>query len=1036
MSGLTLEIAAGQTTSQGTVTITAVNNDEASGDATVRVAATAANEQGVTAPEPVDLVIEDDDTATPVIVVAREGLKEITEGEPARFQISADPAPTEPITVPLRFEGDDYLLADQDFPESVTLSAIMNVFFVFVDTDDDDVDEPNGSVTATAVEGDGYVVNERSQATVQVEDDDLAPTASLILDPPAIPENEGVANVKAELSHPSSASTSLTVTALAVAPATADDFTVSGLTLEIAAGQTTSQGTVTITAVNNDEASGDATVRVAATAANDQGVTAPDTVDLVIEDDDRIPVVSIANDLSSIDAVAEGTAIQIDFIASFKPLEDLTLNLRLSGADHFLGDTPQDRMRFPAGSTSATTYISTIDDTQEETSQLLRVELIEGTGYTVGTVSRFFAHIIDDDGSSALATPEPIEVTPRNQRLKLSWPRVSGALKYLVRYRRMDEPVPNPWLWDTTVTNERHTLRDLENGVTYVVQVRAGSNIAFSHIAEATGTPAGVGQPATKKHIESVTQTPPAVVGVFSGISLEVEASTTVEVAPYFTGDSLTYSAVAMYEDVAAATVTRGLLTVTGRMKGETTITLTAYNDAGEASHNAPVTVTADTMEKRVYESVLSAMGRGMLSGVMMTLGDRFSTGGHDRHKLSLAGRRVVGLDSGLLALIGVSGHHIPSHWNESIRQDTAVKVDMLRNSSFNYTMHGGRPATTKGSRTASSNHSLAFWGTGNVQSFRATPASSRFDGQMRAAFVGVDISKPSWITGLSVSRNVGTSTYSSQVGQGRMRTLLTSAYPYFFWKSVTHPIEAWSILGVGRGTVSVGGLSGRLSMRMGMLGFRTQWTRFQGTNLNVVGHVGLMKLLASSEGKSTLDGLDADVRSVRLGIEGTNSSLRVGGLRLTPFAQVAGRYDGGDGVTGRGLEVAGGLRLAIGRLGIEARGRMLAVHTASGYEEKGLAVIAFVRPEAGRGGLSVSISPRWGSETRNVDLTWREDRDIVQGERPPDEAGTVRAHIGYGMVYPTMNGLVVTPFCEMDLSAADHRRMRVGTRLGSLQVT
>ena len=60
---------------------------------------------------------------------------------------------------------------------------------------------------------------------VSTTDDDAAPAVTLALTPPSIAEAGGVSTVTATLSHPSSAATTVTVSAAPVAPAVAGDFT-------------------------------------------------------------------------------------------------------------------------------------------------------------------------------------------------------------------------------------------------------------------------------------------------------------------------------------------------------------------------------------------------------------------------------------------------------------------------------------------------------------------------------------------------------------------------------------------------------------------------------------------------------------------------------------------------------------------------------------------------------------------------------------------------------------------------------------------
>ena len=149
----------------------------------------------------------------------------------------------------------------------------------------------DGDVTWTvrlaSSSGDTGYNNLSDDVPVTTTDDDEAPTVTLVLMPSSISENAEVSTVSATLSHPSSAITTITVSATPVSPATASDFTLSSAdTLIIAATATTSTGTVTITAVDNDDRADDKTVSVSATANNAQGITAPAPVTLTLTDDE------------------------------------------------------------------------------------------------------------------------------------------------------------------------------------------------------------------------------------------------------------------------------------------------------------------------------------------------------------------------------------------------------------------------------------------------------------------------------------------------------------------------------------------------------------------------------------------------------------------------------------------------------------------------------------------------------------------------------------------------------------------------------
>ena len=108
---------------------------------------------------------------------------------------------------------------------------------------------------------------------------------SLTLSPSSISENGGISRITATLDTPSSTLTRIMVSATAVSPAVATDFTLSGTTLTIATGATTSTGLVTLTAVDNNVDAADKTITISATVSGNR-VNAPSDLTLTITDDD------------------------------------------------------------------------------------------------------------------------------------------------------------------------------------------------------------------------------------------------------------------------------------------------------------------------------------------------------------------------------------------------------------------------------------------------------------------------------------------------------------------------------------------------------------------------------------------------------------------------------------------------------------------------------------------------------------------------------------------------------------------------------
>ena len=154
---------------------------------------------------------------------------------------------------------------------------------------DNDTDAPDKEVTVSATADNTQGIDGNpDDLTLTIEDDEPAPTVTLALSANSIGEAGGVTSVSATQSHPSSEPTRLTVSASAVSPAEAGDFSRVGSALTIAAGRTDSTGTVTLTTADNDVDAPDKGVTVSATARNDQGIADdPDDVLLTITDDDK-----------------------------------------------------------------------------------------------------------------------------------------------------------------------------------------------------------------------------------------------------------------------------------------------------------------------------------------------------------------------------------------------------------------------------------------------------------------------------------------------------------------------------------------------------------------------------------------------------------------------------------------------------------------------------------------------------------------------------------------------------------------------------
>ncbi len=97
----------------------------------------------------------------------------VTEGAPASFTVTADPAPVEPITVSLTLTAQgDFTSADATGTQTLTLRRATTSFMTA--TLNDFIDEADGSITLTLQAADGYSLSPNPSATVEIHDDDTA----------------------------------------------------------------------------------------------------------------------------------------------------------------------------------------------------------------------------------------------------------------------------------------------------------------------------------------------------------------------------------------------------------------------------------------------------------------------------------------------------------------------------------------------------------------------------------------------------------------------------------------------------------------------------------------------------------------------------------------------------------------------------------------------------------------------------------------------------------------------------------------------
>ncbi len=295
----TLTIAAGETSSTGAVTITAVDNDVDAPDKMLRVRGEATSVESVVSPPPRELTIEDDDQATEVtLTISPEEVLEDAGSVPITVTAELDVLRGEDTEVNVSLADGTANVGD-DFTAVPTFTITIpggeseaSETFRFMPTNDN-VDEPDETVQVTGTTPvDGLAV---APAEVTILDATEMPIVTLALAQPMIEENGGSTTVTAHLDAASSTPTEITVSVMPNAPATPADYNLStNRTLTIPPEATESTGLVTITARDNNIDAMDKTVRVQGRAMNAQPVTDPADETLTITDDDDVSEVKLS----------------------------------------------------------------------------------------------------------------------------------------------------------------------------------------------------------------------------------------------------------------------------------------------------------------------------------------------------------------------------------------------------------------------------------------------------------------------------------------------------------------------------------------------------------------------------------------------------------------------------------------------------------------------------------------------------------------------------------------------------------------------
>ena len=408
-----------------TVTVPTTADTVAEPDETLTLAVTASTGTvGDTSDTGTGTITDDD---TPDVAI---GDATVTEGTNLEFTVELTNASSVDTIVTLA-TTDVTAVAPADYPGTsaqVTIPAGDLTATFVVPTTDDSTDEPDETLTVSVLSVDsGFVADSSDTGLGTITDDDPAPSVTIA---DAIATEGDPATFTITLSNPSSDDIVLQITPT-VGTAGVGDLDLSPVTVTIPAGASSATFDVPTLEDSLDETDETFGVGVSAVLSGNPGDTSDTAVGTIV-DDDAAPAAAVSNA-----SATEGDALEFAVTLSNPSSSDITLSVSTSDgtaveADDYTAVTTT--LTIPAGSTSATVTVPTVEDSTGEAPESMSLaitgvvagDVVDPTGETgIGTIT-------DDDAPSVtISDAAAVEGDPATFTVTLSNPSTTDTVLVL-----------------------------------------------------------------------------------------------------------------------------------------------------------------------------------------------------------------------------------------------------------------------------------------------------------------------------------------------------------------------------------------------------------------------------------------------------------------------------------------------------------------------------------------------------------------------------------------------------------------------------
>ena len=906
----------------------------------------------------------------------------VTEGGDAVFTFTASPAPSADLAVDVTVVADgDYGIAAGT--RTVTIPASGSAKLTLATTDDA-ADEPDGSLTVTVNDGDGYTVGSSASGTVAVRDNDDAvlPVVTLAAGSAVTEGGDAVFTFTASPAPAADLAVDVTV-------GTDGDY---GITAGTRTVTMPTSGSAKLTLATTDDAADEPDGSVTVTVADGQGYTvgssASGTVAVRDNDDAVLPEVTLAAG----SAVTEGGDAVFTLTASPAPAADLPVSVTVA-SDGDWGVSAGGRTVTIPASGSAKLTLATADDETDEPDGSVSVTVNDGDGYAAGDPASGTVAVRDDDEPPPTVSVDDAEVAESGDgdsvlmtfTARLSRP-APGTVT--VRAATRDSSPASAAARDDYHPFDGKAVRFRPGQVERSVHVLVyddshdeGEETFELALSDAEG--AAVGDGVAVGTIVNADPMPAAWLARFGravadqaldGIAARVESRGESERAPGFRG------AFAGVSIGGAGLGAGACLQDAGELDSM---------DAGEPDLTDGVAAPAEGRGGAAADGPCAAGRPGLLAFGAPPAG---GVPGAGQAGSALFGANPMGSGHG--------GAPAPQPGGVPGGAAGGGLAQLLLGSRFTYT--GGEDA---------SGGVIGFWGRGTQTRFDGADGDLDLDGDVTTAMLGADYARGDWLAGVALTQSFGRGGYrgpapagdlladggtsiAGSATDGAIETSLTAAVPYAAWRP-SERLNVWGAAGFGSGDLTLapegaGSVSADIGWTMAAAGLKGELFSFGGgTTLSLVSDA-----LWAGTRSDRADGLaatESGVSRLRLGVEGGRRFELPGGGSLTPKLEIGARHDGGDAETGFGVEVGGGIAWTDPRFGLrlDLEGRTLLAHDDGAMRDRGFsASLAWdPRPDSARG-LSLALRQDAGGPSGG-------GLDALFADGPA--AGRRAGHVGQG---------------------------------------